>query len=56
MTKSKLDYIDGIGEKKRTALLKEFGSLSKIKEADIEDLIKIKGINESLAKKLKEEL
>ena len=56
MTKSKLDYIDGIGEKKRIALLKEFGSLSKIKEADIEDLIKIKGINESLAKKLKEEL
>lgn len=56
MTKSKLDYIDGIGEKKRTALLKEFGSLSKIKEADIEDLIKIKGINENLAKKLKEEL
>lgn len=56
MTKSKLDYIDGIGEKKRTELLKKFGSVKKIKEADIEELIKVKGINESLAKKLKEEL
>jgi excinuclease ABC subunit C len=56
MTKSKLDFIDGIGEKKRMALLKEFGTVSKIKEAKIEDLIKVKGINEALAKKLKEEL
>ena len=56
MTKSKLDYIEGIGEKKRTELLKKFGSVKKIKEADIEDLIKVKGINETLAKKLKEEL
>ena len=56
MTKSKLDYIDGIGEKKRTALLNKFGSVLKIKEASIEELTDIKGINENLAKKLKEEL
>lgn len=56
MTKSKLDYIEGIGEKKRTALLKKFGSVKKIKEADIKELIKVQGINEKLAKKLKEEL
>ena len=56
MTKSKLDYIEGIGEKKRTELLKTFGSVSKIKDASIEELTKIKGINENLAKKLKEEL
>lgn len=56
MTKSKLDYIEGIGEKKRTALLKQFGSVNKIKEASIEDIMKVKGINESLAKKIKEEL
>ena len=56
MTKSKLDYIEGIGEKKRTELLKKFGSVKKIKEADIEELVKVKGINESLAKKIKEEL
>lgn len=56
MTKSKLDYIDGIGEKKRNLLLKEFGSVAKIKEAKIEDLTKVKGINENLARKIKEEL
>ena len=56
MTKSKLDYIEGIGEKKRTELLKKFGSVKKIKEAEIEELVKVKGINETLAKKIKEEL
>ncbi len=56
MTKSKLDLIDGIGEKKRVALLKKFGSVSKIKEASIEDLMMVKGINLSLAEKLKKEL
>ena len=56
MTKSKLDYIEGIGEKKRTELLKKFGSVKKIKEADIAELMKVKGINENLAKKIKEEL
>ena len=56
MTKSKLDYIEGIGEKKRTLLLKEFGTIKKIKDASIDELTKIKGINESLAKKIKDEL
>ena len=56
MTKSKLDYIEGIGEKKRTALLKKFGSVNKIKEASVEELTKVKGINEKLAKKIKDEL
>ena len=56
MTKSKLDEIEGIGEKKRTLLLKTFGSVKKIKEASIEELTKDKGINEDLAKKIKETL
>ena len=56
MTKSKLDNISGIGEKKRTALLKKFGSVEKIKEAKIEEIAEIKGINETLAKKIKEGL
>ena len=56
MTKSKLDEIEGIGEKKRTLLLKTFGSVKKIKEASIEELTKVKGINEDLAKKIKETL
>lgn len=56
MTKSKLDYISGIGEKKRTELLKKFGSVKKIKEATAEEISEIKGINLKLAKKIKEEL
>ncbi len=56
MTKSKLDYIEGIGEKKRTALLKKFGSVKKIKEASIDDIASVKGINKTLAEKIKKEL
>lgn len=56
MTKSKLDTISGIGEKKRAELLKKFGSVNKIKEASIEEIASVKGINEKLAKKIKEEL
>lgn len=56
MTKSGLDNIQGIGEKKKQLLLKQFGSIEKIKEANIEELTKVKGINENLAKKLKDEL
>ena len=54
--KSALDDIKGIGEKKKNDLLKKFGSIKKIAEADIEEISKIKGINEELAKKIKEEL
>ena len=54
--KSALDEIPGIGEVKKNNLLKKFGSLKKIAEADIEELTKIKGINEDLAKRIKESL
>ena len=53
MTKSELDDIEGIGEKKKKELLKHFGSIKKIKEASIEELISVKGITEVLAKKIK---
>lgn len=56
MTKSSLDNIEGIGEVKRKALLEEFGSTKKIAQASIEELTKVKGINEKLAKHIKEEL
>lgn len=56
MTKSKLDYIEGIGEKKRTLLLKKFGSVSNIKKASVEELMMVKGINLELAQRLKDEL
>ena len=52
ITKSELDDISGIGEVKKQALLKHFGSVEKIKNSTIEELTQIKGINEELAKKI----
>ena len=54
MTRSVLDDIEGIGEKRKQELLKTFGSIEKIKEADIEDIMKIKGITRSIAENIKE--
>lgn len=48
MVESKLDSIPGIGEKRRKQLLKHFGSLKKIKEAQVEDF-KPLSIGEKLA-------
>ena len=50
ITKSELDEIKGIGEVKKKALLKHFGSVEKIKQASIEELMQVKGITEELAK------
>ena len=56
LTKSALDEIPGIGEVRKKALLKKFSSVKKIAEADISEICEIKGINEELARKIKEEL
>ena len=55
-TKSKLDEIKGIGEKRKLELLKKFGSVEAIKKADILEISKVKGITEELARKIKKEL
>ena len=56
MTKSALDEIKGVGTTKKALLLKKFGSVEKIKEADINEISKVKGINDELARKIKNEL
>lgn len=56
ITKSALDSISGIGQVKKQELLKKFGDVEKIKDAKLEELTKIKGINENLARTIKEEL
>ena len=53
LTHSVLDDIVGIGETKKKLLMQTFGSVEKIKNASIEELTKVKGITESLAKKIK---
>ena len=39
--KSKLDLIDGVGEKRRNALLKNFGSVKAVSKATLEELSKV---------------
>ena len=56
ISKSKLDDIKGIGEKKKQELLKKFGSIEAIKKADLEEISSLKGINKELAKNIKEKL
>jgi len=56
ITQSALDEVQGIGTVKKVALLKKFGSTDKIKQASIEEISSVKGINEDLAKKIKEAL
>jgi excinuclease ABC subunit C len=51
---SELDNIKGIGEKKRKALIKMFGSIENIKNADTDSLTKVEGISVGLAKNITE--
>lgn len=51
---SALDGIKGIGEKRKTALLKEFKSVARIKQATVEELAAV--IGEAAAKSVKEAL
>ncbi|MBQ1434579.1 MAG: excinuclease ABC subunit C, partial [Clostridia bacterium] len=51
-----LDSVSGVGEVKRAALIKHFGSVKKIKEADVSEIASVKGINETLARRIKESL
>ena len=53
MLKSELLEIDGIGKAKADALLKHFGSMKKIKEAEISQLTEIRGISEAVAQNIK---
>ena len=46
---SSLDDIAGIGKKRKIALLKELGTIENIKKASVEDLAKIKGMNQKTA-------
>ncbi len=46
---SELDKISGIGEKRRKALLTKFGSVDKIKEADIDELMNTDGMDRKSA-------
>ena len=52
MKSSELEAIDGLGRIKRKLLLNHFGSVSHIKNASSQDLMKVKGIHKGLAQKI----
>jgi excinuclease ABC subunit C len=51
--KSQLDEVPGVGPARRTALLKQFGSVKRIKEASAEEIAEVKGIPRKLAETIK---
>ncbi|MEO0075092.1 MAG: excinuclease ABC subunit UvrC [candidate division WOR-3 bacterium] len=53
---SELDYIQGIGPKRKQLLIKHFGSLDKIRQASTDELAKLKGFNQKIAEKIKQAL
>ena len=53
LTSSELDEITGIGDAKKKELLKAFGSVEKIRKAEIEELVKVKGISRNIAERVK---
>lgn len=52
ITKSTLDDIDGIGSKRKKDLLNHFGSVAAIKDASVEDISKVGGINKKTAENI----
>lgn len=46
---SVLEMIAGVGKKRRQRLLQHFGGLQELKRASVEDLMKVSGINQTLA-------
>jgi excinuclease ABC subunit C len=49
MTRSALDGIPGLGETRRKRLLREFGSVKRVREASVEDIAAVKGMTRTVA-------
>ncbi len=50
MTSSALDDVAGLGQTRRTALLKHFGSVRRIRQASVEELTEVPGVGPSTAR------
>ncbi len=56
MTRSALDTLEGVGPIRKKRLLRTFGSLTAIKKASIDEIAAVKGMNASLASRVKSAL
>lgn len=56
MRVSELDSIKGLGQSRRTELVKHFGSVAKLKQATVEEIAAVKGFGPKLAATVYEEL
>lgn len=56
MTHSKLDDVHGLGDVRKKALLRKFGSLKKLKAATVEEMSQVPGIGPNTAAAIKEAL
>lgn len=56
MTSSELDGIAGLGEARKTRLLRELGSLKKVREASLEDLLELSWLPDEVAHAVHEKL
>ena len=55
-TTSQLERIPGLGPKRRRELLRQFGGLQGVRNAGVDDLVKVRGISKSLAEKIYDDL
>lgn len=53
-SRSILDEVDGIGPKRKKALISHFGSVSRMRQAGIDDLQAVEGISRAMAERLYE--
>jgi excinuclease ABC subunit C len=51
-SRSILDEVEGIGPKRKKALLKHFGSVSRMRQAGVDDFHAVEGISRAMAEKL----
>ena len=49
---SSLDCIEGVGAKRRQALLRRFGGIQELAKAPVEEIAKVPGINQALAQRI----
>ncbi|HLR21142.1 MAG TPA: excinuclease ABC subunit UvrC [Tissierellaceae bacterium] len=52
MFQSQLDGIKGIGEKRKMYLMRHFKSIAKIKNASVQELVEVEGMNQKVAEEL----